>query len=260
MDKTVLLGVPIHDREWILPLFLEKVIEIDYPKDLITIYFLVNNCDDGSLGIVKDFKSKHDTDYKGIIIEIKNSPIRFKDERSTETRMKHTYSWLSTLRNMLLTKCVETNSDFLLSLDSDIIVEKDILKNLLSSEKDICSSLIYNGWMYTPDKPFAYPNILNLVNGNWKHIVSFRTKFPYKNEPNTIIEVGMTGAISIISKEVCKKARYSEHIVGEDCAFSISALENGFKSYCNISQLSHHIMSEKHLERYLSGEMYFWFD
>ena len=259
-NKTILLGMPIHNREWILPIFLEKVSQIDYPKELITIYFLVNNSVDDSFNIVKKFKDENKSLYKEIIIEEVNNVNKIIDTRENDLRMKHTFEWLSHLRNIILRKTVKLNCDYLFSLDSDILVEPDILNNLLSSEKNICSSIIYNGFELHQDRPFAFPNILNNINGEWKHIVNYRTKFPYKNEPNKIIEVGMTGAVSIISKEVCKVAKYEKHFIGEDCAFSESALKYGYKSYCNISQLSHHIMNKEGLDKWLNGELYFWFD
>lgn len=174
--KKILISCPVSNRDWILPYYLNHIYDIEYDKSMIDIYWIVNNCSkkDKTLDMLRDFKKKHKNKYNSITIEIYNSKIIF-DKNFQDSRVKHirdekTYKWLAKLRNKILKKAISLNCDYLLSVDSDILVKPDILNRLLEHDKDIVSSLIYNGYLYKPKKTpkdydpikkaYKYPNIM----------------------------------------------------------------------------------------------------
>ena len=168
-NKRILIAFPCRDRAWILPYFLEHLVNIDYDRKLIDIYCIINNSSDSSHEIMKEFKAKYNNDYNSIQIEVQNnSEYSTKDVRRTDVRDK-IYNWLADLRNMIVKRCVKLDCDYLFSIDTDILVPSDILERLLNHNRDYVASLIYNGYLYTPRNveedhnpilnAYKYPNI-----------------------------------------------------------------------------------------------------
>lgn len=251
MKKRILISCPVNSRGWILPYYLEHIYNISYDRKLIDIYWLTNSIEDNSLELLTNFQKLHKDEYSSITIKSFSPKIKFQDNRSNETRMKYTYDFLSFLRTNMLKKCVELNCDFLLNCDCDILVPQNIINDLLSTEKSICSSLIYNGALFTGiENAYKYPNILRFENGKYVHIVNYYVKNPDKAPKDKIIECDATGACCIISKEVCKNTFYIKDPQGEDLGWANVCRKKGYKMYCLPYCFSQHIMSEELLERY----------
>jgi len=268
MNKKILIACPVQNREWILDHYLQHIYNIDYPKHLISLYFIINNTNDNSREKLQDFKDKHQSEYSHITIEIDNCDINFKDNRSMKTRMEHTYTWLSHLRNKIIRQCVKRNHDYLLSCDSDILVPSNIIKKLLSHNKPLVASLIFNGYLFTPPnapegydpihEAYRYTNILKKKSlDKYIHIQSEDIKNPQLVEDSKLLEVDFTGAVFLASKEVCDAGRYSWHIQGEDEPFSRTVKNKGYKLYCDVSCYSQHMMSQDILDLYLNGDLCF---
>ena len=268
-NKKIMIACPINDREWVLDYYLDNLLNIDYPKELISFYFIINNSSDRSLDIVKDFRLKYKNEYNHIKIDTCNSKIRFKDNRGVQTRNNFTYDWLSDLRNKIARECVKRGHDYLFSCDSDILVPRDVLKKLLSHNVDMVAGLIYNGYLFTPpdaeegynplNNAFMFPNILN---GNfytgYKHFVNEDVKNPNLiNAKDSLIEVDFTGAVFLATKEACSIGKYEWNIQGEDEPFCRSLKLNGKKIYCDLSCYCQHMMNEEILAMYLNEELKF---
>ena len=99
--KTIRISTLVHNRDWILPFYLQNIYNLKYEKKLITIRWIVNNSTDQSLGLLKNFKEKYDSEYKNIIIDVINNKDVPLDKRDKETRItKGIYTHLGKLRNM----------------------------------------------------------------------------------------------------------------------------------------------------------------
>lgn len=243
---SVLIACPIHNREWILPKYLEHIQNIDYDKNKISMYFLLNNCKDNSEKILKQFKKQNINKYNNIIIDRYNTQYKFEDNRTSEVRLSYTYHHLSELRNKIMRFASKNNYDWLLSCDSDILVPPDILNKLLSHNKDVISSLIYNGYIKDSDKPYKFPNILNYDRRGYKHIVNWYVKnSPFLKE-RKLIEVDATGAVVLMSHNIFnnKNIKYSFHPQGEDLYWSETVRNENYKLYCDLSVFSEHIMNK----------------
>jgi len=269
MDEKILISCPVRNREWILPYYLEHIYNIDYPKHLISMYFIINNSNDNSYKILKQFKDKYLAEYADIEIDRMYNPKLPDDKRQVAIRKEFTYHWLCELRNVILKKCVELKYDYLLSCDTDILVPSTIINDLMIDKKTICASLIYNGYEYKPmsaDKSYdnikmayKYPNILKLNDSDkYEHIVNYSVKNPNTCDKNKIIEVDGTGAISLIPVEVCSQSRYIFDAQGEDMSWSRICKKLGYRLCCKPSVYSQHIMSESLLQEYLNGDIKYY--
>ncbi|MBX4152262.1 glycosyltransferase [Paenibacillus lautus] len=246
---TITIAAPIRDREWILPYYLKHIENIDYPKDKIELLFVVNDSTDNSFDILHDYQTNHKNLYKRIRIETYNRKVPI-DNRVSITRKNHIYDHLSKLKNYIMS---QVKTDYLLFVDSDILVSPDIINNLLKHQKDIVSGLIWNGYLMTPEKPYLYPNVMKLKDQNsYIHIVNHRIK----NTESTsyLTKVDLTGAVILLSKKVYKSIKYGFHPQGEDAYFCKIAQDKGFEIFCDLGIFCHHIMDEKLLREFINEE------
>jgi glycosyltransferase involved in cell wall biosynthesis len=266
MNKpTVTIVFPCRDREWILPYFLECVYNLDYPKELINIFTIVNDSSDKSLTMLNDFKFKHMNKYNKITIKSMNYGTPIYDEKRHNQKVlntyihpngtrtnklidpfKEVYKNLGRLRNSLLHNA---NTDYIFSVDTDILFDSHTLVRLLESDREYISAFICNGYvvgMNDDKRAYDYSNALILKDGKYKHL-------EFDKEHGGIVEVDNTGAISIMSKSVYKSgAKYDYHIDGEDAYFAEQVKNKGFKIYCDTSLKCSHMMNRYLLNKYLN--------
>ncbi|KAF6627034.1 hypothetical protein H6F38_23085 [Paenibacillus sp. EKM208P] len=247
--STVTIAAPIRNRAWILPDYLQHIYGIDYPKERIELLFVVNDSNDKSFDILSNFKKENKHVYKNIRIDLynRNTP---EDKRDANVRNNFIYDHLSKLRNYIMSK---TKTDHLMFIDTDILVQPDIINNLLNHNKDIISGLIWNGYIVCPEKPYTYPNIMKLRkdDGIYEHIVNYQVKNTQRLSSTSLIPVDLTGAVIMLSRKVYKTVKYGFHPQGEDAYFCRMAQSKGFELFCDLSVFSHHIMSLEYLENYL---------
>jgi hypothetical protein len=261
----VLIGCPVKDRAWILPTYLQSVLDLIYPKDKISLYWIVNNSSDASFLMLSSFKEQFDHVYEKITIEVCNDPNVPKDIRRRDIRRDHTYNWLPKLRNKLLDKCIELDCDYLLSCDCDILMKDETLQRLLDHKEHCVSSLVYNGYLHRPtgfpasyspiENAYLFPNCLNWDEEKqiYIHIRSRCIREPQDNPIGKTIVAHFTGACILISKELCGKSRYAYFNRGEDEPFCRGARERGYNVLCDVSMFNAHIMSESLLQLYQNG-------
>ncbi|KAF6565451.1 glycosyltransferase family 2 protein [Paenibacillus sp. EKM202P] len=249
MNRTVTIAMPVRNREWILDEYLKSLLNLNYPTNLIEFIFVINDSTDNSLNILKKFKKQNKDKYRNIKIEVynRNAPV---DKRDLNIRNNFIYTHLSKLRNYIMSK---TKTDYLMFIDTDILIQPDIINNLLKHNKDIVSGLIWNGYVVRPEKPYLYPNIMKLNNkGYFEHIVNNQVKnAPLVSSP-TLMEVDLTGAVILLSRKVYKSVKYGFHPQGEDAYFCKMAQNKGFELFCDLSVFSNHIMSPEYLREFLN--------
>ena len=260
--KTITIATLVRNREYILPHYLNHIYNIDYDKSKINILWVVNNSNDNSQKILEDFKSKYNSEYNKIKIDVINKTNLKEDTRKKEPRIDYIYKHLAELRNYI---CENSNTDYLFSIDSDILVlDKDILNKFTSYDKDIVSSYIYNGYIFAKDtnykhSPYDFTNAMIFNNRFDKYkrpIFEIFSRSHIKKIGSRLQKIDITGAVYLIKKQVYKNknVKYDFYHQGEDIPFCVSAIRSGYKVYCDFGTYSQHIMSEEFLEKYLNGE------
>ncbi len=218
----IFVGSPVHGRLNILPYYLEALDRVESITEKI---FLANNCSEEEIKLLK----RH-----GLVYQMN-------DVKSHSERRSDRHASLAILRNKLLDIVFnEYKSDYFLSVDSDIIVYPEIVKSLLSFNKDIISNLVYNDLHFSiADKPHEshIGNIMKKENGSLRHIKPIPM--------NKLIEVDLTGAVYLINRRVYDAGvRYANRPKGEDAGFCEDAQRKGFKLYC-YTRLCEHLMTDK---------------
>ena len=91
--KRILIACPVHNREWILPYYLKYLHALDYDKNLIDIYWIVNNTTDKSKKLLERFKEEHGGAYRSITIEVHNNK-KMPKKPPGETLWEALFCWL----------------------------------------------------------------------------------------------------------------------------------------------------------------------
>lgn len=261
-QPIVTVACPIRNRAAYLPHYLSAILKQTFPKKLTNLIFILNNSTDDSEKILYNFQNKYKDEYNKINIYTYNNINAPEDIRDPMHRAK-VYPMLANLRNIISDK---TKTEWLFSVDSDIMLLPDTLEKLLTQAQQndykMLSALICNGHVYADTlnkqaqfavdkvKPTFYSNIMwHDANNNLIHVP--------KRYWNGILEVHMTGAVCLYHRDVFKKARFKDHPMGEDIPFSEDVLKLGYKIYCDCDIQLPHCMNLDLLDKYIKGEFAF---
>ena len=224
----IVSGTLIHNRMFVLPYFLHYLEKVEGIDKRI---FLANNCTEECLSLL----SKYGQVYE------------YNEVDSTENRSSGRFHTLVKLRNRLLDIVFkEHKADFLMSVDSDILPQPKIVKNLLEFDKDFISALVYNDLHFGRQDRKHTEHIGNIMSfsGNSKN--HFKHIKPIVR--NILIPVDMTGAVVLISKQVYSSGvKYVWHRQGEDPGFALECYKKGIQQFC-FTQLQEHVMLPNILE------------
>jgi glycosyltransferase involved in cell wall biosynthesis len=246
---TVTIGCPIRTREKYLPHYLNCILNLDYPLNLIDLLFLENNSTDNSYQILESFLNEHQNKFNHITIAQVN--IRdFNDDRMADTREKLVYLALAMLRNLWI-KNIKT--EYALSVDCDIMFQPNTLKKLLSHNLDFVSALICNGH-------FAHeyiPNFNPYLNLNAHKYSDQGNLQSISMDSEGLIEVDYTGAIALMSKKVCDIGTFAYSTFGEDLPFCKSLQDAGIRLFCDTKTKATHCMTDSLLYEYAEGKFEF---
>ena len=151
---------------------------------------------------------------------------------------------MSYYRNLTIRKALEGGYDWLLSVDTDLVLEEHTLQQLLEDRKDIVAGLFWtNGW-----------------SNAWKYDQAGGYD-PKWSEPG-LYKIGMSGALILISRKVLEAGvDYTpipvlrKAVFGEDRHFCIRAVCAGFQIWGDSHCLPVHLYKSPDYRNYMAGEM-----
>ena len=233
MNPKVLIISCIRNRAWILPKFLEAIDNIDYPN--YECFFMENDSTDNTFNLLKEYQGN--LSVKKYLQRVKSDEKNIPDETRTQYR-KNGYSHLADIRNILIEETLlwHSNFDYVLSIDSDIIVPKSIITDLLTyaGSKTIVAGAIANIPNKTVDG-IAPCNFMTIQDGRMAHMREYPT--------SGLIEVDLTGAVYMIPMKCLKDGvRYGADPQGEDKVFCEMAKAKGYKLLVNLDCKPKHYM------------------
>lgn len=245
----ITIGCPVRDRAIYLPHYLNCIKNQDYPLDKITLLFVENDSVDSTLAILNQFKKENSHLFHRIKILTynQNTPP---DERNTATREQYTYNALAKLRNYWL---AQVKTSYAISVDSDIMMSPNTVKKLveqaINNKLDYVAGNIVNGYIFDPQNPYKYTNMLVKNGFTYKHIENY--------PEDSLIEVDFSGAVMCLSQKACKLGRFSWGKQGEDEKFSESLRSQGVKLYADTGVKCTHVMSEEYLNKYINEGFFY---
>lgn len=227
MEPKVALGCIIRDRAWILPQYLQALIRIVYPNKMYI--FLENDSQDETLSILRNTPmDAHKT------VHTLNTGCPYGE------RIWHAadgFSNLACLRNHFIDLFLQTDADYLLSIDSDIIVPPDILAKLMNGPENSIIGAAISNIAHTSLDGRTPGNFLINNNGIFVH----PTSYPLTG----YLDVDLIGAVYLIPRRaLVDGVRYEAHQIGEDLPFCLQAKEKGYRIMVLLD-----LVCEHHMER-----------
>jgi len=247
IPKILVASPTYHGMQYCEKEFIESLTNLDYPNYDI---FIVDN-------------SKTEDYFKHFKKEFPEINI-LKDNTSEEKSLLR----LISSRNLIIDFALQNNYNYILMMDSDVIPPKNIIQELLKSNKDIVSGLYYNyfisdgrtkylpvAWTELTEKEFneikqkiKLPNFV-------KSSEDLRVRLTEEDaQSNNLIPVVIPSAgCMLIKRLVFEKIRYNlldtqkmNNIkTTDDIGFILNARKQGFKSYCNTKIKCEHLIKEK---------------
>jgi hypothetical protein len=158
-QEHVLILTPLKNAEVYLPRYFELIDRLSYPKDLITVAFLVSDTTDKTVELLKEradeYLNRQDPSQRYHEIAIYEKDFNFQlpeDKRHTFELQPLRRSFMARSRNYLLTAALREYHSWVLWLDVDVVnYPETILEDLQSVDVDV---IVPNCLLDTEDGSF----------------------------------------------------------------------------------------------------------
>lgn len=260
----VLIASPIREKKEILTYYLDSLIKNAEVCDEICqcgFYFIDDNLDEESSEILREYKCRYEKSFKEFEIE----KITFETDGEADREEcwnSNKIMKMTKLRDHIVEHLLNENYDYLLMVDSDLILSENALSELLEAKKDIVSPVhwtnINNGyhpnvWLYD-FWDFAYRNYVGEYLSkaeNLKRMTQFFKKIKLKG----LIKVGGACGCTLTRAECFRNGlKYAyfgnTSVLSEDYYFCTRASVLGYEIYADSEVDSFHIFDDAKLEEY----------
>lgn len=257
LERRVLIGSPIYQKDNILCEFLKSLKEIYKDNFIVDYYFIDDNIDDNSSILLKKFSVEGSKVYieKSIYNDVynKDSKIHHWDIKLIDKVAK--------FKDNIISFAKENQYDYLFLIDSDIVINKYTIEHLMRTNKDIISEIFWTKW--TPDS-IELPQVW--LEDQYTHYVSNGKEQMTDEEKHLsiydfistlrkpgIYRIGGLGACTLISLAAIKRGVSFKKInnisfIGEDRDFCVRAEALGIKLFVDTNYPAFHIYRESDLE------------
>ena len=230
--KRVLIAAPLRQEPKIFEEYQKGLDALIIPDDvMVDRFFVVNDC----VEVVPYIRR---ADY----VEVNNeNGMMYRDHLWTGELVSN----MSTYRNMTIRRALEGGYDYLLSVDTDLVLEPHTLQYLMAADKDCVAGLFWtNGW----SNAWMYDQAEDNNRAEWKIPGTYR--------------IGGSGALFLIKRKVLLSGvdytpipNLRKAVFGEDRHFCIRAVCHGFEIWADSHCLPVHLYTKKHYDQYMAGEL-----
>ena len=253
----ILVGSPVRQKSSILKEFLLGLEEADYGQNEVAYFFVDDNTEEASSELLNAFAKTHD-----VIIQ-KGSDL-FDADAHYEGHVWHAANLarITVYKNKMISHCIDHGFDYLFLIDSDIVLDKRCVLQLLSNHVDIVSNVFWTQWrkngiltpqcfwipdIYIQDKAFNVPM-------TFEEAHKIRMDMVEKLKTPGLYKVDGLGACTMISRRALEmgvsfKEIPNLRIPGEDRPFCIRAGALGIDLYMDSTYPVYHINKEIYLDR-----------
>jgi hypothetical protein len=228
-NKKILIAILARDKEATLPLYLECIEKLDYPKRDIILYIRTNNNSDNTKGLLLNFISKNVREYNRIMF---NSDDIDKNLTTHHEWNAERFSVLGKIRQDSLGEALKSDCDYYFVVDCDNFILPHTLKSLLKFNVPIISPMLVS------DQSNYYSNFHYEVDDNGY--------LAPDNKYYDIFARGIKGAIQVkvVHCTYLVKVEYIDKLVYDDGSgryeyviFSDSARKNNIPQYIDNTEM-----------------------
>lgn len=227
-DSRIVIGCPWRGREWMIKPWFEAAVIAAAKTDINFCFAFVLDEDDGVNQIISDYCINNQIPAYYVTHKRYTGPNEGVDHSWNPEKVEYMVG----LRNTLLGVVNSIEPDYFLSLDSDILIQQNVIKNLLIATKDYDA---VGGKTHLAEK-FSMPSYAILTEGNSLH----------RPDTNGLFRVDVLMAIKMMTRPAYT-IHYRFDPRGEDLGWSQACREAGLKLGYDGRIGSKHIWKESHL-------------
>lgn len=253
----ILVGSPVRQKSSILKEFLLGLEEADFGQNEVAYFFVDDNTEEASSELLKAFAETRDVIiHKGS--NLFDADAHYEDHVWQAANLAR----ITAYKNKMISHCLDQEFDYLFLIDSDIVLDKRCVLQLLSNQVDIVSNVFWTQWrkngiltpqcfwipdIYLQDKAFNVPM-------TFEEAHKIRMDMVEKLKAPGLYKVDGLGACTMISRRALEmgvsfKEIPNLRIPGEDRPFCIRSGALGIDLYMDSTYPAYHINKEIYLNR-----------
>lgn len=254
--KKIMVGSPICQDVEILKEFLISLENLIKEDMEVSYCFVDDNKEKLSSNLLLDFqKNNKNTKILKVDLGFLND-ITYSCDENTHRWNNSLIDKVIAFKNKIISEFLESDNDYLFFIDSDIVLDKRTIMNLIEADKDIIANIFWTRWSVdSREEPQVW-------------MKDFYTFYEGDNDPGGIAtmvffnmlrmpgiyRVGGLGACTMIKRRVLEAGVNFSRIRnisfwGEDRAFCIRAEVLGFDLYVDTRQPAFHIYRKSYLDK-----------
>ena len=250
--KKILITAPVHQSKNIFKEYLWSLNRLLIPEDYeIHKYFYLHNCEN-----LKKFLQKDE-------YEIIKDNTNILQNETTHSWTKDNFNSVAQMRDKALNKAREENYDYIFSVDSDVILHKNTLNELIEDDCDIVAKMYWTVF----DSKYPWYNMPNGYDEFGENNERIFKKGMDSLKIMGLHEIGVTGACTLIGKRVIKDPIINYKPISivstsrlEDYAFCFRtrcAIQDA-KIYIDNVHMAKHLYREEDYLKWINGEKQLW--
>lgn len=260
----ILIASPVRQRPAILRAFLLGLEEADKGGCGVDYYFADDNTDPESSRLLEDFAARHGAILRrGEELLREAAPSAYACGEDTHVWDNSAIEKITRFKDTMIRHCVEAGYDYLFLVDSDIVIDKRTIPQLLKRQVEIVSAVFWTQW--TPNaglspQCFWMPELRDRIRTPFGRQISAAEAEQYIRDFQTklmipgLYRVDGLGACTLIARSALEKGVRFQRIdnlqlQGEDRFFCVRAGVCGIPLYLDTSYPCYHIYREEYLDR-----------
>ena len=250
--RKILITAPIHQDIKIFKEYLWSLNRLEVPEGYeVHKYFYLHNA-----GNLKKFLQPNE-------YEIFNDNSKIQQSNITHIWLQENFTAVAQMRTKALEKAKKENYDYIFSVDSDVILHKNSLKELLDKQKDAIAKIYWTAWD-SNSPAILMPNCYDGRAENGQLIY-------FENYNNLKVigtyEVGVTGAAILLSSKIFNESLINYYPIKilstsywEDYSFCIKCkcIIPNLKFYIDTLHPAKHLYREEDYNNWIKGEKQKW--
>ncbi len=228
-DKKVFIAILARDKEATLPLYLECIEKLDYPKENIVLYIRSNNNSDSTVKLLIDFAEKNEDLYKDIIWNFEDVDKQMTQHHDWNSDR---FSVLGKIRQDSMRMCTALACDYYFVADCDNFILPNTLKSLISFDVPIIAPMLVG------DNNTYYSNFHYAVDVNGYFVNNPKYYEIFARKVKDIFQVAVVHCTYLIKTEFLDKLVYNDGSRRHEYViFSDSARKNNIPQYIDNTEM-----------------------
>ena len=258
--SRILVGSPIRQKPEILKAFLKGLENAEKGENELSYFFVDDNKVQESTEILNSFMCSNNN----VILKKGDDLFTSKIDKEYDLHgwRAENIQQITCFKDAIIEYCIEQRFDYLLFVDSDIVLYKKSLLQLISDNVEIVSNVFWTQWNVNRGlfpQCFWTPDIYVQKDGFGEPITpeqanKIRRETDSQLKVPGVYEVKGLGACTLIKRSALEKGvRFKEiptlSVFGEDRHFCVRAGTLGIKLYMDTNYPVYHIFREEYLSR-----------